>query len=306
VEVKSVNILPTNSAFVHPSPYELKLLADVVDTPSDIAKGIYSHSVPFADTSTSLPERYSLVPRIFDSGPFRETGLRLVSGGIEAAFSLYQLFNNWGQMNPKLSAISGAASGAYIGSTVLPGVGTAVGALIGGAIGVMGGLMKTGKHDDQLARDQVRSLFQQRGWLDDSFSLRLADGSTYSIGRDGGYHLTNTDGSSRRAYEVDSSDPLAHEVVGMAQSFVGVLLGGHPKLTSDFTGYLTNAALSNASTLEEAKSNLRSFVEQLQLSPHTVIATISEMANQDILSRETGDAYLNGFLSLYAQESTRR
>lgn len=220
-----------------------------------------------------------------------------ILGGVGAAYSAYSLFKNWGNGDVVGGAVNGAATGAYIGS-VVPGVGTAIGAVVGGLIGAASGLFKAGKHEDQIARDGVRKALIENGMLSSDYKLTLANGSGYDIGKDGGFKLINVDGSTRGAYDVDFQHPLAERTVGMAQSFVSVLMGGDKKLSSDFTGYVVNAALSNASTMEEAQANLLSIFSQFKLSPETTLQGISAMAQQGVITQEVAQAYANGFNDL--------
>lgn len=225
-----------------------------------------------------------------------------ILGGVGAAYSAYSLFKNWGKGDIAGGAINGAATGAYIGS-VVPGVGTAIGAVVGGLLGAASGLFKTGKHKDQVARDGVREALINNGLLTNDYKLTLANGSNYDIGKDGGFKLINVDGTTRHAYDVDFQNPLAAQTVGMAQSFVSVMLGGDKKLSSDFTGYVVNAALSNASTIDEARANLLSIFKQFKLAPEGVLQGISSMIQSGVVTQDVGLAYANGLRDLFAEET---
>lgn len=186
-----------------------------------------------------------------------------VLGAAGAAYSAYGLIKNWGHSSPGAGAMQGACVGAYIGS-VVPGLGTLVGGLIGGAVGGLIGCIKTGKHKDQVARDRMRDALQGCGFLDKQWQFKLADGSAYDMGKDGGFKLTNLDGTTRRAYEIDWQNPLAGTVVGMLNPLGQALFPDNEKLRTDLIGYLTNGALSNATDVESARANVAAIVQQLR------------------------------------------
>jgi len=165
-----------------------------------------------------------------------------------------------------------------------------VGAILGGVIGCI----SAGKHRDQIARDQVRELLQRSGIIDAGYGLPLADGSRYDIGRDGGFQLRSQDGSTRRAFEVDFSHPLAREVVGLANPLAALLSGGDRKIQSDFAGYFTNATLSNARTFEEAAANMRAILAAFRLHPAEVIPALEVADRRGALTTDELAAYRHG------------
>ncbi|MCB0340182.1 MAG: hypothetical protein KDD53_11290, partial [Bdellovibrionales bacterium] len=204
------------------------------------------------------------------SGALSNMGGKIV-GIAGAAYGAYNIFRNFGVRDPAGGAVNGATVGAQIGSMINPGIGTVIGGAIGGVVGGILGMFKKGKHKDQVARDQVRSALQQSGILDKDWTLGLADGSRYNIGLDGGHRYKNLDGTERRAYEIDSSNPLAGQVIGWANPLIEVVTGGDEKLRSDFVGYITNAALSNAADLEQAKQNMLSIYSQFGIAPEQIM-----------------------------------
>jgi hypothetical protein len=119
-------------------------------------------------------------------------------------------------------------------------------------------------------------------------------------GQDGSRRYTNLDGTKRAPYDVDFSNPLSHQTIGWLQPIAAVLTGGNEKLKNDLTGYLVNAALSNADTLSDAAANARAFVQMLGADPQQIAASISEMAGRGLLKNEQALAYLGGLASLAA------
>jgi polyhydroxyalkanoate synthesis regulator phasin len=220
-------------------------------------------------------------------------------GGIGAAYSGFQLISNWGNSDPVSGAINGFTAGAYIGTMVGGPIGAAIGGVIGGVVGLASGFFKkSGKSEEQVARDKVRDALKQNGVVSTDWKLTLADGSAYDIGKDGRFKLDNVDGTKRHAYEIDFKNPLAGETVGMLQPIVAILTGPNTRLTRDFIGYFTNAALSNATDLEGVRKNVLSIYKTLKMSPEQVMQGISTMVEKGMISKDEGMAYVNGFGSL--------
>jgi hypothetical protein len=134
----------------------------------------------------------------------------------------------------------------------------------------------------------------------------LADGSGYDIGKDGKHKLQNLDGTQRRAYEIDLNNPRAGEAIGMLQPLAFLLTGGNKKLTTDFTGYFVNAALSNAKTPEEVRANALSIFKSTKATPEQLVKGIAAAAQQGILAKDTAEAYLNGVMNLFQSVSEAR
>lgn len=105
----------------------------------------------------------------------------------------------------------------------------------------------SGKDGDQLARDSVRSSLLEKGFIDKDYNLSLLNGTKFDIGKDGG----------DPQYNVDFARPNAAQAVAWVNPLAALITGGDKKLTSDFAGYLANAAYSDdAKTLRDNISNL--------------------------------------------------
>lgn len=227
-----------------------------------------------------------------------------VAGFAGAAYGAYELISNFGKSNPVSGAIHGAAMGAYIGS-IFPGVGTLIGGALGAVAGGLLGCIKTGKHKDQIARDHMRSFLEEKGILNSDHQIQLADGSMYDIGKDGGSALTNIDGTMRHAYDVDFTNPLAGKVIGWIQPLTLLLTGGDKKLKDDFTGYFTNAALSNASSLEQAQANVMTLYQQAKATPEIMVKGLAALGQNGILPTNEYPAYMNGLQDLFSANGTK-
>jgi hypothetical protein len=225
-------------------------------------------------------------------------------GGIGAAYSGMQLISNWGNTDSVSGAINGFTAGAYIGTMFGGPIGAAVGGAIGGIVGFASGFFgKSGKSEEQIARDNVRDLLQQNGVISKDWKLTLADGSGYDIGKDGRFKLDNVDGTKRHAYEIDFKNPLAGEAVGMLQPLLALMTGPNTRLTRDFIGYFTNATLSNAKNGEDVRQNILSIYKSLKLSTEQVVQGIATMVEKGMVTKDDGMAYLNGFATLLGDQS---
>ena len=267
--------------------------------------GSIDHSLQL-QTSTIIPQflhslSFAAVSKTSGLNTAAGTGVIGTANGIAGAFSgIWNLIKSWGRNTPANGVIQGIGSGALAGS-VLPVIGTFLGGLVGGVVGGALGFIKCGKHRDQIARDQLRAALQQIHLIDGACLLRLANGDGYDIGQDGGCRLKNCDGSSRRAYEIDWRDPRSAPTVGWLNPLGYLFFPSNTKLRTDFVGYLTNAALSNAPTLVEIKANIKSFLDTLQLRPQDLSGALRAAAKTGQIDLELLPLLLNGVDSLAPQ-----
>lgn len=211
-----------------------------------------------------------------------------IIGGLWGAANLIQ---GWGRSTPMAGATNGMAVGATIGSFVAPGIGTAIGAAAGMLVGGLIGCITSGKHKDQKVRDAVRENLLQAGIIDDKYSIGLADGSRYNIGIDGG---PKAEFGGRRPFETDSSNPLTHYAVAWINPLVHLGIGGTEKIKTDFVGYLANAAMSNAKSLEDVRDNVQAIFGQFGVNDESLAQGIVSAAQQGLLDEQTAMAYLGG------------
>jgi hypothetical protein len=198
---------------------------------------------------------------------------------------------NWGRSTPAKGAASGTALGAAIGTMILPGTGTAIGAAVGALAGGLLGCIKTGKHADQKVRDQIRSFLQERGVIDENYTIGLANGSRFNIGYDGG---PKAELGGRRPFETDMTNPLTKYAISWLNPVVAFLSQGNQKVQSDFVGYLANAALSNAKSIDDLRANVNSIIKQFGLDDKTIVSGVSEAVKSGALDKDIGAAWING------------
>ncbi len=198
---------------------------------------------------------------------------------------------SWGRSTPAAGATSGAAAGAAIGTMIAPGVGTAIGAALGSLVGGLLGSIKTGKHKDQVVRDQVRGALVERGILDSSFKIALADGSKYDVGIDGG---PKAEFGGRRPFEIDFNHPFAKYAVSWLNPVIALMSQGNQKVHADFVGYFANAALSNAKSLADVRDNVNAIIKQFGVSDEALFKTIVSATKSGQLDSATAAAWVNG------------
>lgn len=208
------------------------------------------------------------------AGPGMST-LGTAVSGLAALHGGYNLAENFGRGDWKSGAMSGAEAGAGIGAFVgAPWAGAGIGAVVGG----LTGLVKSGKHEDQLARDQVRKAMQQKGLLDNGFNLTLAKGGKFNIGVDGGARPEYEFSGGRRPYEVKTESPFAAQAVAWADPIAKALTGGNAKLATDFAGYFANASMSDAESIEGVRANMLNIMSQMGIDANGLKQAVNSLA----------------------------
>ncbi len=209
-----------------------------------------------------------------------------VTGGI---FGVLDLAMNWGRSSPAAGASSGMAIGASIGTLIAPGIGTAIGIGAGALVGGLFGCITTGKHRDQKMRDSVRDVLVQGGILNSDYQLKLADGSLYDMGKDGG---PREEFGGRRPYEIDYSNPLAQYAIGWMDPIVSLFAQGNTKIQTDFVGYFANAILSNAKDVNDVRKNVDFFLQQFGLTNENLANAVIQMANAGAIDQNTAQGWI--------------
>jgi hypothetical protein len=147
--------------------------------------------------------------------------------------------------------------------------------------GALRGALGGKKHEDQYARDHVRSGLKDSGFVDDAYNVTLADGSKFDIGIDG----------ADPRYNVDFNREGAGGAVAANQALGHYLTGGG-KLKDDFTGYLSNAAMSGG----DVRANAKQFIATAGLDHDKLYGAIHM---DETLDQATKDAMKNGLDELY-------
>ena len=226
-------------------------------------------------------------------------------GAAIGAYTLYQMGQRWGEGRRDTTSVvsntaGGALAGAAVGNQVGGYYGAAVGAVVGAIYGFASTYIRAGKHKDQLARDAVRGSLQELKLIDDDYQITLADGSKWDMGKDGGKR-DQADGTNRRPYEVNFENPLAAEAVSLANPLATILVGGNEKLTSDFAGYLANAAMSNAKSGEDVLNNIMAFYKQLNVGAAEMLDGIEKLKADGKISQNQYDVYRSSVIKALGQ-----
>ena len=131
----------------------------------------------------------------------------------------------------------------------------------------------------------------EKGVIDSKYTIGLADGSRFNIGYDGG---PKKELGGRRPYEVDTSNPFAKYAISWLNPVVAFLSQGNEKVQTDFVGYLANAAMSNAKSLDDVKANVGAIIKQFGLDDDKLVQGIAQAAEGGAIETEIAKAWLNG------------
>lgn len=150
------------------------------------------------------------------------------------------------------------------------------------------------KSDDQILRDRVRKGMQEYGALDEKWQLKLADGTTFDFGKDGGARLANADGSSRKYSDIDWNNALAAESVADTNplGFMATAGFGNQKTQTDMVGYFTNAVTQNAKDRAQVDANIKSVYNSLGYKTRQdAYSTLDGLVEAGKLTKEAADVY---------------
>lgn len=159
----------------------------------------------------------------------------------------------------------------------------------------------SGKPKRQQFRDSLRSHLQKIEFLDKGFKKKLADGSTFDFGLDGGAKLKNfgknVDGKSERSYsDVDFSNPNAPQLAAWGD--VVAILGFRTPEGRKFTGNMVNAATAkDPENLEAAKENLKGMAADMGLDYAKGIKILDSIKGD--LEEGEYEAFRNSLMTLY-------
>lgn len=271
--------------FPHPATRQEKTNDFISNAlPSGLLAALQGFRQPALSSSAASATTASSAATALGTAASFATILTGVFGGLEMAV-------NWGRSSPAAGASSGMALGASIGTLFAPGLGTAVGAGIGAIAGGLIGSITSGKHKDQKVRDSVRDMLVNARILNDDFTLPLANGSLFDMGKDGG---PRDELGGRRAFEVDFNNPLAQYAVSWMNPIIELISGGNEKVKNDFVGYFANAAISGATNLRDVKRNVDAFMARFGLTNEKLARAVAYLAQSGRIPQETAQAYIQG------------
>ena len=210
----------------------------------------------------------------------------------------------------------GAASGIAIGASVGGPAGAIIGSIVGAGIGSIAGHTGGGKKTGQIMRDGWRSNMESLGVAsknkEGSHTVKLADGSFYDIGKDGGYKLANKGsnidgGKDRHTFDVDWSNPLTSEAIPDAHIFA-IATGLDPTNNKEFDTFDRavaqglNAATSNTDSLEGVRGNFRAMLEKI--GPVQTVSRIESLRLTNKISEQEYGVYVDRVNKIYGTNFT--
>lgn len=145
------------------------------------------------------------------------------------------------------------------------------------------GLFGSSKNTDQIMRDRIRAQLKEAGVVGENYLVQNPDGSTFDIGKDGG----------EPQYQLNVKNPMAGELVTMVAPLAMVITGGNKKLSSDFTGYLVNAALSGAGAedFDIARRNISALYEKAGVTADTMGKVLLALQEKGDVSEQEYQMY---------------
>lgn len=208
--------------------------------------------------------------------------------GLAGAYGAYNLLNK-DNVSPGRGILQGAASGAGIGYSVGGPIGAGIGAGVGGIGGLIKGFSGSGKSKDQVYRDSLRKLLQDRGVIDKNWSIGLSNGARYDIGKD-----ADTKVNGLHPFDVDFSKSTAGQDVGYLQPLAAIISQGNQKGASDLTGYFVNASRSQGDPIK----NMVGFYNQAGLNATSAMERINNLEALGLIDKQHADAYRGGINQL--------
>ena len=148
------------------------------------------------------------------------------------------------------------------------------------------------KDEGQLKRDFIRDKLYEAELLtkkegDSHHYIELADGSLFDVGVDGKNTFEGVEGDKLHPYDVDFKNPEAVRAAELLNPLTTILIGKNEKAASDFTGYFTNAALSNGAMLD----NVKHIYEKAGLDKEGYLAVIDKMVADGRIEASEAEAF---------------
>ncbi|MFO0416008.1 MAG: hypothetical protein ACK5Y6_01850, partial [Pseudomonadota bacterium] len=97
-----------------------------------------------------------------------------------------------------------------------------------------------------------------------------------------------------RPYEIDNANPMAALAVNWLSPLVALFSKGDAKVQSDFVGYLTNAALSNAKSPEQLLANVTVIMKQFGVNDQALAQGVVEAAKAGLIDEPTAREWIGG------------
>lgn len=187
-------------------------------------------------------------------------GSALGSLGVAAAdaaaiYGAYDLYQNWGSLKPE----QGAMDGALIGIGVAAETGQVWAIPLGAILGIgLSAISSSGKDENEQARDKLKELLQQQGFITEDWGVPLYGGGEYELRDD------------KEFYMAQEGNALAGAIKPTTDAIAFLLSGGDPRMTEWYSGWLTNAAISNTDNIGGAIDNILFWLQKMGWKPDQV------------------------------------
>lgn len=187
----------------------------------------------------------------------------------------------------------------------------------------LGAVMK-GKNQDQMARDSVRKMGQERGLIGADFTVKLADGTTADVGMDGkgGKHAftdpskipKNAENRELHAYDIDYTNDLDFSANLATSALTRLLAGGKAAPIDQIAGQLANASISKIGygqpmteeNYSTAMANVRGFAAQSGVqSKEDAYALANQAFSEGRMNEMDHTAALQGINMMFDKDSYR-
>lgn len=223
-----------------------------------------------------------------------EATLGSVGAGAAGAYGMHDLFSR-GNTSLGQGALQGAASGAGLGYMIGGPWGAGIGAVAGGLIGVGKSLFGHKLNASEQVQQNIRTGAEKAGIFErpngsSHAMLKLADGSYYDV-------------ESGTGHILDPDMPFGSQLIGWTDPLSVILNGGYGEREGEgrsaFTGYIVNAAYSNAQNIEDARQNILAQYGKLGLTKEQVIQGLTQLKDSGAIDEEFYNALVNSTNSLY-------
>lgn len=196
-------------------------------------------------------------------------------------------------------AIAGTEAGIWGGP-----YGALIGAAVGAALGAAGvSLGGSGKTADAVARDYMRGALQEYGLVDGAYSLTLANGEKFGIGKEDRAELKNQGTTNtlnddkdinqsvalgtRAAYQTDATREDTGATIGRLDPLADILVTGNAKRRAELTGYMANAAQSSG----DIDANINKFYSDAGIDADSAYNATTLLYNEGKIDKDRAQAY---------------
>jgi len=333
ITTRSAQIDTTRPGAQQPQPQPVPAPTPAPGIQDAVVGAVADHLITPAATITpaTIPTTVSgalPVPEIVSASRVPATAPGIIGGpvvgtaaGVAGVVGMADIINRFDETDRTIGGVArgvgqGAASGAAVGNLVAGPVGAGIGAVIGGITGIVGTLTNSGRHVDHERRSSFRdaisttpltttnqTFFQRPQGLggrikEDAIAANMAPGQEFNptgtyVRTAKGKFFDVSGERGRAGYNVDPTRPFVDQAIGWVAPIAEILTGGDPMLSTAFAGYLANAAMSDAETMEGVRANALKFFGDLGFSPEDATKALGELQQAGKITQQEMDAMVN-------------